>query len=214
MRISLEDFEKVESNLTVFQIFSMQNNSSYLSHHLVASCFELLEFELNLETRGVCCVRWRFGTRQSYLPLLSNRLWPFINKKWTWKTPTRPWMSQEFTGFLLLCSAYRILFACNYLTNQELARSCRLPLHHLCACVLSWFSHVWLSETLWTVALSPWDSSGMNTGVGCQVVLQIFPTQRSNTRLLHWLVGSLPLAPPGKPLHHLPLFSSKPWSVF
>ena len=45
-----------------------------------------------------------------------------------------------------------------------------------------------------------WDSPGENTGVGCHVLLQeIFPTQGSNLHLLcllHWQVGSLPLAPP------------------
>ena len=42
--------------------------------------------------------------------------------------------------------------------------------------------------------LYPWDSPGKNTGVGCYARLQgIFPT------LLQWQVGSLPLAPPGKP---------------
>ena len=48
------------------------------------------------------------------------------------------------------------------------------------------------------------DSPGKNTRVGCQALLQgIFPTQGSNLQLLcllHWQVGSLPLAPPGKPL--------------
>ena len=41
------------------------------------------------------------------------------------------------------------------------------------------------------------------TGVGCHAFLQgIFPTQELNLhllRLLHWQVGSLPLAPPRKP---------------
>ena len=41
------------------------------------------------------------------------------------------------------------------------------------------------------------------TGVGCHAFFQqIFLTQGSNPHLLHllyWLVGSLPLAPPGKP---------------
>ena len=49
------------------------------------------------------------------------------------------------------------------------------------------------------------DSLGKNTGVGCHALLQgIFPTQVSNPHLLcllHWQVGSLPLAPPGKPLN-------------
>ena len=47
------------------------------------------------------------------------------------------------------------------------------------------------------------DSPGKNTGVGCHGLLQgIFPTQGSNLHLLgllHWQVGSLPLAPFGKP---------------
>ena len=49
----------------------------------------------------------------------------------------------------------------------------------------------------------------MNTGVGCHALLQgIFPTQGLNPRflcLLHWQVGSLPLALPGKP-HPYSLF--------
>ena len=51
------------------------------------------------------------------------------------------------------------------------------------------------------------DSPGKNTGVGCHALLQgLFPTQGSSPRLLrllHWQVGSLPLAPPGKPLNLL-----------
>ena len=39
-----------------------------------------------------------------------------------------------------------------------------------------------------------------NPGVGCHALLQgIFPTQRWNLRFLHGQVGSLPLAPLGKP---------------
>ena len=45
---------------------------------------------------------------------------------------------------------------------------------------------------------------GKNTGVGCHALFQgIFLTQGSNRgllSLLHWQVGSLPLAPPWKPL--------------
>ena len=57
---------------------------------------------------------------------------------------------------------------------------------------------------LWpTRLLCPWDSPGKNTGVGCHALLHgIFLTQGSNSRLsrlLHWQVGSLPLALPGKP---------------
>ena len=80
----------------------------------------------------------------------------------------------------------------------------------LCACVLcmlNCFSRVWLFATIWTIAprlLCPRDSPGKNTGVGCHALLQgIFLTQGSNQRLLrllHWQVGSLPLAPPAAPL--------------
>ena len=47
----------------------------------------------------------------------------------------------------------------------------------------------------------PWDFPGKNTRVGCHDLLQgIFLMQGSNPhllRLLHWQVGSLPLASPG-----------------
>ena len=78
----------------------------------------------------------------------------------------------------------------------------RLPV-----CMLSCFSHVQFFATLWMVAcrapLSKEFSPGKNTGVGCHALLQgIFPTQGSNPHLLHllhWQLGSLPPAPPGKP---------------
>ena len=75
-------------------------------------------------------------------------------------------------------------------------------------CMLSFFSHVQLLVTPWTIArqlLCPWDSPGKNTGVGCHALLQgIFLTQGSSLNslcLLHWQGGSLPLVPPGKPFH-------------
>ena len=47
-------------------------------------------------------------------------------------------------------------------------------------------------------SLSPWDSPGKKTGVGCHALLQgIFLTRGSNPGLLcllHWQAGSLPLA--------------------
>ena len=53
----------------------------------------------------------------------------------------------------------------------------------------------------------PWDSPGKNTGVGCHALLQgIFLTQGLNPHvlcLLHWQAGSLPLAPPKKPIYIL-----------
>ena len=54
--------------------------------------------------------------------------------------------------------------------------------------VLSNFSRVQLSVTLWTISHQvplPWGSPGKNTGVGCQALLQgIFLTQGSNLCLL------------------------------
>ena len=48
-----------------------------------------------------------------------------------------------------------------------------------------------------TSLLSPWDSPGKNTGVGCHALLQgIFLTQESNLHLLHWQADSLPLVLP------------------
>ena len=68
------------------------------------------------------------------------------------------------------------------------------------ACMLSLFSHAQLFATR---LLCPWDSPGKNTGVGCHALLhELFPSQGSNPCLLcllHRQVGSLPLAPPGKP---------------
>ena len=63
--------------------------------------------------------------------------------------------------------------------------------------LLSHFSRVRLCATLWS---PPSSSLRGNTGVGCHALLQgISPTQGSNLHLLHGRVGSLPLAPPGKP---------------
>ena len=51
-----------------------------------------------------------------------------------------------------------------------------------------------------TRLLSLWDSPGKNTGVGSHFLLQgIFPARGANLHLLHllhWQVGSLPVAPP------------------
>ena len=68
--------------------------------------------------------------------------------------------------------------------------------------------HDWATELNWTVSESlrlyrlqptrvfcPWDFPGKNTGMGCHFLLQgIFPTQESNSHLLHWQANSLPLS--------------------
>ena len=60
-----------------------------------------------------------------------------------------------------------------------------------------------MSKSLYPARLlCPRDSSGKNTGVGCQALLQeIFLTKGSNTHLLcllNWQADSLPLVLPGK----------------
>ena len=100
-------------------------------------------------------------------------------------------------------------------TQLSLRWEVREPPLHLAwkhVCVLSHFSHVWLCDSM--DCSLPGSSlrgilarilySGKTTAVGCLALLQgIFPTQKSNPRLLYllpWQAGSLPLAPPGKPL--------------
>ena len=64
-------------------------------------------------------------------------------------------------------------------------------------------SHIWLSVTPWTLARQAPLSTGFSRpkiGVGCHFLLQIFLTQGSNPRLLHWQAGSLPLSHQGSPL--------------
>ena len=72
----------------------------------------------------------------------------------------------------------------------------------MCACVLSCFSYVHLFVTLWTIVCQ----APLSMGFFRQEYLSgflpssrgIFPTQGSNSYLLHcllWQVGSLPLAP-------------------
>ena len=76
---------------------------------------------------------------------------------------------------------------------------------HVCMCAKSLQS----CPTLWdTIDCSPPGSSvhGILQATGCNVLFQgIFPTRVSNPGLLgllHWQAGSLPLAPPGKPIYN------------
>ena len=56
---------------------------------------------------------------------------------------------------------------------------------------------------LWPARLlCSWDFPGKNIGLGCYFFIQgIFPTQRSNPRLLHWQADSLPLSHQGSPFN-------------
>ena len=77
-------------------------------------------------------------------------------------------------------------------------------------CVLSHFSPVRLCDPMdrsLPGSSVHGNSPGKNTAVGYHALLQgIFLTQGSNPHLLrhlHWQMGSLPLAPPGKPPAHM-----------
>ena len=120
---------------------------------------------------------------------------------WT-PTPYRT-MSCVLTLLQHTCACAR-MHAHTHIPKALFINSC---FHWLCFSVC-WVASV-VSDSLWPYELQParllgtWDSPGKNTGVGCQSLLQgIFPTQGLNLWLLHlphWQVGSLPLAPPGKP---------------
>ena len=88
-------------------------------------------------------------------------------------------------------------------------------------CVLSRFSYSWLSVTLWTVACQAPLSIGFSwqeycSGLPCSPPEDLPDPGMEPTSLclLHWLAGSLPLAPPGKPVPpyitsltgHVPLY--------
>ena len=107
-----------------------------------------------------------------------------------------------------LCCFYLLIIV----TNSSLSVGLQISLWDLdlnsfgCAC---WAKLLQLCLTLYDL-LCPWDSPGKNIEVGCHALLQgIFPTQGSNLHLfclLLWEVGSLSLAPPGKPTILLDIF--------
>ena len=83
----------------------------------------------------------------------------------------------------------------------------------VCSCCFRQAKPCLTVATTWTVArqlLCPWDFPGKNAGVGYHVLLQgIFPTQGSNSCLLHWQVDSLSLNHQGSP--SFSLLISKMW---
>ena len=83
---------------------------------------------------------------------------------------------------------------------------------HFTVCVLSCFSHIQLFATLWTVAHQSPLFMGFSRQECWSELLcppsKDLPHPGSSpglSRLLHWQVGSLPLAPPGKPAFHVTL---------
>ena len=116
---------------------------------------------------------------------------------------TTDWFKTE-KGEQQVCILLPCLFIC---------RACA------CVCLTLWPYGLWPTKLL-----CPQNSPGKNTRVSWQALLQrIFPTQGLNLSLLcplRWQVGSLPLAPPGKPYMHSsvqPLshdqFFATPWTV-
>ena len=108
--------------------------------------------------------------------------------------------------FVLFVSLFFQYCICKIINIIAYCGSFFFPHCCMCASVLSHFSCVQLCATPWTTAHQALLSMGFSRqeyGVGCHALLQgIFPTQRWNPRLLYLLhqqVGSLPLAPLGKP---------------
>ena len=97
------------------------------------------------------------------------------------------WWVCRYFGVCLFLKIYVYIFTC------------------MCTCVLSCFSLSLCDPMDYSPPGSSvhGDSLRNNTGVDCHALLQgIFKTQGWNLCLLcllHWQVGSLPLAPPGKP---------------
>ena len=123
--------------------------------------------------------------------------------------PKLPWSIHRSQVFCLFgyCRLEITLLISQQMWTFCFIPSAAYPWDGMGACVRSHFSCVQLCAAFWLQParlLSPWDSPGKNTGVGCHALLQwIFPSWGSKPDLLtiylHWRVGSLPLAPPGKP---------------
>ena len=79
--------------------------------------------------------------------------------------------------------------------QQTLTQHCKST---ICAELLI---HVRLFETLWTVALCPWDSPGKNIGVGGHALLQgNLPNPGTEPGSPALQADSFPAEPPGKPI--------------
>ena len=127
-----------------------------------------------------------------------NRIW-LVGTPWTAAHQAPPSMGfsrQEHWSGVPLPSPSALVGI-----NKDLANVCVL------FCVLNYFSRVLLFVTLWTVTcqaplLMGFFRQEYWSGLLCPPP-GVFPTQGSNWSLLpllHWQMGSLPLAPAGKPL--------------
>ena len=97
------------------------------------------------------------------------------------------------------------IWHCNLTIIILLEKNCLTILCWMHARMLSYIRLLWPHGPQPTRLLYACDFLGKNSGVSCHFLLQeIFPTQRSNSRLLHWQTDALPLRHLGSPL----LFSS------
>ena len=121
--------------------------------------------------------------------------------RWTWVwANSRSWWWTGKPGVLQSMGLHRVghdwATELNWSFNFHFLSSAIYPLISL------------MSDPLWSLELwssrlhCPWDSPGKDNGLCCHFLLQgIFQTWGSNPCLiclLHWKVGSLPVAPPGK----------------
>ena len=103
--------------------------------------------------------------------------------RWTSFASTLIW--RNFYSVKLLDFFFHFLYTVSWL-KYLFVHLC--PISKYVLWVLSYFSHIWLSATLWTIdhqAPLSMNSPGKNTGVGCWALLQrIFQTQKWNSGLL------------------------------
>ena len=114
-------------------------------------------------------------------------------------------MKQKPHLWLILCHRFLFfVFFCCCCVKLWFTHSCAL-FHFKNVWVLSRFSHVWPSATLWTVARQARLSMGFSrqeywSGLPPPSPCPSRPRDWTHLLcLLHWQVGSLSLGPPGKP---------------
>ena len=118
----------------------------------------------------------------------------------------QPWAAGSGEDFYSRISPSAQLFGVTVASTQEAAGSLHLRAFPHSACMLSHFSRVPLFATLWTAAHQAplflgLSRQGYWSGLPCPPPGDL-PNPGSDPRLLYllyWQVGSLPLAPPGKP---------------
>ena len=91
----------------------------------------------------------------------------------------------------------------DYIKYPEISHNGKEYKKCTCICILSFFSHVWLFVTLWTIAFQDPLSMRILQARILEWVAMLSSRGSSQPRgllpLLHWQADSLPLAPPGKP---------------